>query len=213
MNDAERILHEAGALLEGDHFVYVSGQHGSGWIDKDAVYPDTTRTSTLGRLIADAVRDDGIELVCGPATGGLILAQWTGHHLGVRAVFGEHGEPPADEHHAGGRRPFVLRRGYDRLARGRRVLVVDDVVNTGFSIRGTIEAVRACGGEVTVAAAVCNRGELAPGDVRVERLVALADIRLDSWPRDACPLCRDGVPVNADYAHGADFLAAGGDWP
>ncbi|HEX3910672.1 MAG TPA: phosphoribosyltransferase family protein [Solirubrobacteraceae bacterium] len=211
--DAGAILRESGALIEHDHFVYISGQHGSGWIDKDAVYPHTERTSALGALIAERVADAGIEVVCGPATGGLILAQWVAHHLGALAVFGEHGEIPEAEHHPDGKRPFVIRRGYDRLVAGRKVLVVDDVVNTGFSIRGTIEAVRACAGEVTTAATVCNRGALAPEQIEVTRLLSLADIELDSWPRNECPLCREGVPVNTAYAHGADFLAAGGDWP
>ncbi len=210
---AEAILRESGALLEGDHFVYISGQHGSGWIDKDAVYPHTERTSALGGLIAQAVAGEDIEVVCGPATGGLILAQWVAHHLGALAVFGEHGEIPKDEHHAEGKRPFVIKRGYDRLVSGRRVLVVDDVVNTGFSIRGTIEAVRSHGGRVEVAASVCNRGALAPERIGVERLIDLTDIELDSWPREQCPLCRDGVPVNTAYAHGADFVAANGNWP
>jgi orotate phosphoribosyltransferase len=211
--DAETILRESGALLEGDHFVYISGQHGSGWIDKDAVYPHTERTSALGAMIAQAVADEEIDVVCGPATGGLILAQWVAHHLGVLAVFGEHGEIPQAEHHPEGKRPFVIRRGYDKLVAGRSVLVVDDVVNTGFSIRGTIEAVGACGGEVAIAASVCNRGALAPEAIGVEQLISLTDIKLDSWPREQCPLCREGVPVNTAYAHGADFLAAGGDWP
>lgn len=211
--DAEAVLRESGALLEGDHFVYISGQHGSGWIDKDAVYPHTERTSALGELIAQAVADHHIEVVCGPATGGLILAQWVAHHLGALAVFGEHGEIPKDEHHAAGKRPFVIKRGYDRIVAERRVLVVDDVVNTGFSIRGTIEAVRSHGGIVEIAASVCNRGALAPERIGVERLVDLTDIELDSWPREQCLLCREGKPVNTAYAHGADFVAAGGNWP
>jgi orotate phosphoribosyltransferase len=212
-SDAEAILRESGALLEHDHFVYISGQHGSGWIDKDAVYPHTERTSALAELIAQRVGDGQVEVVCGPATGGLILAQWVAHHLGALAVFGEHGEIPKDEHHGDGKRPFVIKRGYDRIVAGRRVLVVDDVVNTGFSIRGTIDAVRASGGLVATAASVCNRGALAPQRIGVDRLIDLTDIKLDSWPREQCPLCREGVPVNTAYAHGADFVAAGGDWP
>jgi orotate phosphoribosyltransferase len=212
-SEAEAILRESGALLEHDHFVYISGQHGSGWIDKDAVYPHTERTSALGELIAQQVADAQVEVVCGPATGGLILAQWVAHHLGALAVFGEHGEIPKHEHHAGGKRPFVIKRGYDQLIADRRVLVVDDVVNTGFSIRGTIEAVRANGGIVAAAASVCNRGALAPAQIGVERLIDLTDIELDSWPREQCPLCSEGVPINTAYAHGADFVAAEGDWP
>jgi orotate phosphoribosyltransferase len=128
-------------------------------------------------------------------------------------VFGEHGEIADGQHDPAGERPFVIRRGYDRLVAGRRVLVVDDVVNTGFSIRGTIEAVRSHDGVVTIAATVCNRGALAAAKIGVERLVDLTDIKLDSWPREHCPLCRAGKPINTAYAHGGDFVAAGGNWP
>jgi orotate phosphoribosyltransferase len=209
---AEALLRMSGALLEDDHFVYISGHHGSGWIDKDAVYPHTGRTAALAGMIAEAVQDRAIEVVCGPATGGLIIAQWVAHHLGALAVFGEHGAA-SDDGDLPDRRPFTLKRGYDRLVADRNVLVVDDVINTGFSIRGTIETVRAHGGTVTVAASVCNRGGLTPAQVGVDELVDLTDIRLDSWPAEECPLCRDGIPINPAYAHGADYLAAGGHWP
>jgi hypothetical protein len=55
----------------------------------------------------------------------------------------------------------------------------------------------------------------APAAVRagVDQLVDLTDIRLDSWPADECPLCRDGIPINVAFARGADYLAAGGHWP
>ncbi|HEY2770171.1 MAG TPA: phosphoribosyltransferase family protein [Solirubrobacteraceae bacterium] len=212
-DEAETILRESGALLENDHFVYISGQHGSGWIDKDAVYPHTDRTSALAKMIAEAVSGDGIDVVCGPATGGLIIAQWVAHHLGVLAVFGEHGDlhPAGEDPHA--QRSFAIKRGYDKLVKGRNVLVVDDVINTGFSIRGIVSAVRGNGGTVSVAASVCNRGELTPEQVSVQKLVNLTDITLASWPREECPLCRDGVPVNTQYAHGADYVEASGDWP
>jgi orotate phosphoribosyltransferase len=210
---AEALLRMSGALLDGDHFVYISGHHGSGWIDKDAVYPHTERTSALARMIAEEVGDHAVEVVCGPATGGLILAQWVAHHLGVLAVFGEHGAASGDRDEVPNSRPFTLKRGYDRLVAHRNVLVVDDVINTGFSIRGTIETVRAHEGSVTIAASVCNRGGLTPAQVGVDRLVNLTDIRLDSWPAEECPLCRDGIPINAAFAHGADYLAADGRWP
>lgn len=73
--DTRRILTESHAILENDHFVYVSGDHGSGWIDKDAIFPHTDRVARLSTLLADAVRGWNPEVVCGPATGGLIASQ------------------------------------------------------------------------------------------------------------------------------------------
>jgi orotate phosphoribosyltransferase len=210
---AEQILVSSDAILRGDHFVYVTGEHGDGWVAKDAVFPYTDRVDELCRMLAEAVAVAEIEVdyVCGPATGGLIVAQWTAHHLGLPAVFAEHakeeGYVPA---HAGAgplRAPFVLRRGYDEAVRGKRVLVVDDVVNTGLSVRETADAVRSAGGQVEAVACLCTRGNAAAEDVGCERFVWLTEVLVPSWPADECPLCRDGVPVNTRYAHGSDFLA------
>lgn len=211
--DTESLLRAWGALLADDHFVYISGQHGSGWIDKDTVYPHTERTSQLAARIAESVAGRGIEIVCGPATGGLIIAQWVAHHLGALAVFGEHGDASAPEDAPDTRRPFILKRGYERLVRDRSVLVVDDVINTGFSIRGVIDAVRFNGGSVPVAAAVCNRGALTADQLGVGELISLATIRLRSWPAEDCPFCHAGIPVNTSYAHGSEYTNAGGIWP
>lgn len=210
----EEILHEAGALLSGDHFVYITGEHGDGWIDKDAIFPNTAWASELCEMLAATVRDRGAEIVCGPATGGLIVSQWTAHHLGLPSVFADHGKEqgydPTAALAAGGplRPPFVLNRGYDRAVKGKRVLVVDDVVNTGESLVETVSAVRDAGGEVVTVGALCTRGNAGPGDVGCSDFAYLAEIEIPSWPAAGCRLCHDDVPVNTRYAHGADFVAA-----
>jgi len=211
---AEQILVESEAILRGDHFVYVTGEHGDGWVAKDAVFPHTDRVDELCGLLAAAVADREYDYVCGPATGGLIVAQWVAHHLRLPAVFAEHAkEEGYVPRHAGDgplRAPFVLRRGYDEAVRGKRVLVVDDVVNTGLSVRETADAVRGAGGEVVTVACLCTRGNAAADDVGSPDFVWLTEVLVPSWPAADCPLCRDGVPVNTQYAHGADFLAQQG---
>lgn len=129
-------------------------------------------------------------------------------------VTGEHGDGWIDKDaqplEAGGplRAPFVLRRGYDRLVEGARVLVVDDIVNTGHSIRQTATAVRAAGGFVIAAGALCTRGNASAEDLRCPQFVYLAEILIPSWPAARCRLCANRIPVNVRYAHGKDFLAA-----
>ena len=204
---ATEILTESEAILTGDHFVYVTGQHGDGWIDKDAVYPRTELTSELCGMLADAVRHLPIDYVCGPATGGLIISQWTAHHLGVASLFVDH-DPDAKAQDGALRPPFVLGRGYDRLARGARVLVVDDVVNTGHSIRQAAQAVANAGGEVVAAATICTRGNATADDAGCREFIYLTEILIPSWPASECRLCLDGIPINTRYAHGRDFLDA-----
>ncbi len=197
---ARAVLGEARAIITGSHIVYTSGKHGSAYVNKDAVYPSTARVAELCRFLADASTPHRPEIVCGPAMGGIILAQWTGHHLGLPAVYAE----KAPE---GG---MVLRRGYDKLVAGKRVLVVEDILNTGGSVKDAVAAVRAAGGIVVAVAALVNRGAVTAADVGVPALVALLDIALDAWDADACPLCRDGVPVNTDVGKGREFLAKRG---
>jgi orotate phosphoribosyltransferase len=117
------ILDQSDAVIRGDHFVYITGEHGDGWIDKDAIFPHTDRASELCGMLAESVRDRGVEVVCGPATGGLIVSQWTAHHLGLPSVFADHGKEhgydPAEATGGPGPLcpPFVLKRGYDRAVR------------------------------------------------------------------------------------------------
>jgi orotate phosphoribosyltransferase len=193
---ARAILAEARAMIAGSHVVYTSGKHGSAYVNKDAVYPSTTRVAELCRFLADAAASYRPEIVCGPAMGGIILAQWTGHHLGIPAVYAEKAD--------GG---MALRRGYDALVRGKRVLVVEDVLNTGGSVKDAVAAVRAAGGEVVAVAALVNRGGVTAADVGVPALAALLDVALDAWDAADCPLCRDGVPINTDVGKGREFLA------
>jgi orotate phosphoribosyltransferase len=199
-----RILVESRAILDNDHFVYVSGDHGAGWIDKDAIYPHTERVEHLCRCLGKRARQLNVDVVCGPATGGLIIAEWTGHELGVLATFTEH---DVEQKTSGFRGKFVLRRGYDHLVQGKRVLVVDDIVNTGHSIKQTIEAVRNAGGEVLAAGALVDRGNVDAAGLGVPEFFYLLQYRIPAWPADRCELCRKGVPVNTQYAHGKDFLA------
>ncbi|WP_137389015.1 phosphoribosyltransferase family protein [Rhodoligotrophos defluvii] len=202
-----RILDQSGAILSDDHFVYDSGQHGSGWIDKDVINERPDREDGLCAMLADLIRDLDAEVICGPATGGLIVSQWTAHALGVLSVFAEHSDRPASAPGGPLRAPFVLRRGYDKVVNGKRVVVVDDVVNTGLAMRETVDAVLQCGGTVVAAAAIITRGNARPADCGVTDLRYLLECKIPSWPAANCPLCRAGVPVNVQYAHGADFVA------
>lgn len=196
------ILLQCGAILQNDHFVYVNGQHGSGWIDKDAIFLHPQLAERLGAMLADAVRHLNADALCGPATGGLIVAQWTARALNLPAVFAEHDAPRGSEL----RGPFALHRGYDRFVQGKRVLVVDDVVSSGHSIRQTAEAVRLAGGEVVGAAALVHRGNVDAQGMNVNDFVYLLEVDIPQWPAADCPLCAQHVPVNTHHAHGQDFL-------
>ncbi len=198
-----RILHEVGAVITGDHIVYTSGKHGTAYVNKDAVYVRPRCPEWLCGHIAANFANDNVQVVCGPAIGGVVLSQWTAYALSsgkdVLAVYSEKSE-------AGD--TFVIRRGYNKLITGRRVLVVEDVLTTGGSARKVVEAVRAVGGEVVGLGALCNRGGVTAADLAdVPKLFTLANVTLDAWDEADCPLCKQGIPINVEVGKGLEFLA------
>src|SRR5919109_2309932 len=136
--DAERLLREAGALLEG-HFQLTSGKHSDRYAEKFRLLERPPQTEALCRMIAAWVRRGELDpqLVAGPTTGGIIISYEVARLLGVRGIFAEHAD--------GAGRAFG--RGFT-IAPGERTLVVDDVLTTGGSVRDVINAVREAGGVV-----------------------------------------------------------------
>lgn len=201
------LLAQVGALITGDHLVYTSGRHGSSYVNKDALYPHTAATSAVCAQIARHFATAGVEVVAGPTVGGVIMAQWTAHHLSAltgREVLAVYAEEESDGE--GKRR--VLRRGYDALVAGRRVLVVEDILTTGGSARLVVAAVRAAEGTVVGVGALCNRGAVSAERIDAPELYALSEVPLESYAPAECPLCAAGVPINTRVGKGAAFLAA-----
>src|SRR5687767_5021838 len=131
--DAERLLREAGALLHG-HFQLTSGKHSMVYVEKFRLLERPVQTEELCRMIAEWARRLAPQLVAGPTTGGIIISYEVARLLGVRGIFAESVD---------GRREFG--RGFT-ITPGERVLVVDDVLTTGGSVREVINTVGALGG-------------------------------------------------------------------
>jgi orotate phosphoribosyltransferase len=168
-------------MLDG-HFQLASGRHSDRYLEKFNLLQWPQHTETVCRKIAEAARDLDVQTVAGPTTGGLLLAYEVGRQLGVRGIFAENDE-------AGGR---SFQRDF-HLEPGERVLVVDDVMTSGGSLRDTIEAVRRAGGEVVGVAVMVDRTR-GQTDFGVP-LIAATEVEMDSWPAEECQLCRDGVPL------------------
>lgn len=172
--DVLAIFREAGAVLEG-HFILTSGLRSPVFLQKARVFMHADKTETLCKALAERIRAEvpgRIDYVVGPAIGGLIPAYETSRHLGVPAVWveRENGE-------------FRLRRF--EMEQGARVVIVEDIVTTGLSIRETIEALRKIGAEVVAAACIIDRSA-GKCDVGVP-LVALAEYEVPAYPADRLP--------------------------
>ena len=197
------ILQKVGAFRAG-HFVFVSGLHADTYVNKNAMYPYTREMSQLCKTIAEKFTGKNIHAVIGPSTGGIILSQWVAHHLTEmerRDVYSTYADKDGDG--------FVIKRGYDELIKGKNVLVVEDLVTTGGSLRKVIEAARAAGANIVGAVAVCNRGGVTSEMIgNPPEFVSLLNVQLDQWPAVDCELCKAGIPVNIDVGHGKEFVAA-----
>jgi orotate phosphoribosyltransferase len=205
--DFAALLESCGAVIRDSHVVYTSGRHGSAYVNKDAIYPHPRVVSRLCEWIATEFRH-AVEIVASPAVGGVILSQWTAYHLGrmdggdrVLAVYAEKA--------AGG--GFEFQRGYDKFIAGRKVLIVEDIVTTGGTLRDVSRAVVRAGGTIVGVVCLVNRGGVASvGGGSAVPLFSLATLALESFDPAACPLCRAGVPINTEVGKGREFLARGG---
>ena len=87
------------------------------------------------------------------------------------------------------------------------MLVVEDLLNTGGSVEKVCRLVEAYGGTIVGASVVCNRGASTAESLRVPRLETLANVTMDVYEADACPLCVANQPVVDDLAHGDKYKA------
>lgn len=185
--NTDDVLHqfrEARALLEG-HFILSSGRHSPFFLQKAFVFMDAARTEKLCRALAEKVQRANLgdlDVIISPAVGGIIPGYETARHLHVPAMF--------VEREAG---TFKLRRGFS-LAKGARVLIVEDIVTTGLSSRECIDAVRALGGDVVAEACLIDRSG-GTADVGAP-LLALAQVNFPTYAPDDLPAELSAIPAS-----------------
>ncbi|MFC1909049.1 orotate phosphoribosyltransferase [Chloroflexota bacterium] len=177
----EGIFTKTGAVLKG-HFLLASGRHSPIYWEKSKVVQFPDYTELLCRMIATHFREQGAQVVAGPTTVGIILAYETAKQLGVRSIFAER--------ESSGERTF--RRGFS-LNPGERVLIVDDILTTGGSIRGVISAVNNLGGRVIGVGVLVDRSEQQP-EFGVPLFSCIRSEVITYAPED-CPLCADQIPL------------------
>jgi orotate phosphoribosyltransferase len=179
----EALFERLGVVSKG-HFLLTSGRHSDEYWEKFRLLEWPRVTEQLCGAIAGHFRSGSIEAVAGPTTGGALLAQEVARQLDARCLIVE----PAPQ---GGRE---LRRGFT-LRRGERLLIVDDVLTTGLSLRETLTAVRPYEPEVLGLAVLLDRS----GGEAVRQFMlpflALLTVTARTYEPTACPLCAQGVPL------------------
>src|SRR5882724_5673804 len=178
------LFKDRGALLNG-HFKLTSGLHSDSYLQCALLLQFACDADRLGAELARSIKkrsaDKPVTAVITPAVGGLIMGYVIARPLAVRAIFAERVDGQ-----------FVLRRGF-ALAPGEEVIVAEDVITTGGSVREVAALVENAGAHVAGFAALAERGESethfpAPKHV-------LLRLPLVTYPPDNCPLCKQGLPL------------------
>jgi len=176
-----QIFKETGALLQG-HFLLTSGKHSDQYMQCAQVLQYPVKAETLCKELAVKFEDFKIDTVIAPAVGGIVVAHDVGRALGVKAIFTERqsGE-------------MVLRRGFE-LAPGDKVLVVEDVITTGGSVKEVIKVVNEAGAiPVGVGVLVDRSGGKA--NFNSLPLHSLIQMDIEVFEPENCPICAQGLPA------------------
>lgn len=180
MTDLRALLEETGALLTG-HFRLSSGLHSPNYVQCARLLEHPRNAKAIGEALA--ARLSKPDLIVSPALGGVIIGYTVAEALDVPFVFTERKDGQ-----------MMLRRGFE-IGGANWVVIVEDVVTTGKSTRETADIVTQQGGIITGFASILNRsGKANPFDMPYESLLSLD---LDTYSEADCPLCAQGVAIDA----------------
>ncbi|MCP4648081.1 MAG: orotate phosphoribosyltransferase [bacterium] len=187
MMDREKVLSiltECDALLEG-HFKYTSGRHGKLYFEKIKVARRPDLVMELGKMTAGQMEDikDSFDVVCAPAFGAIVFGFATAHAMNKPFAFLQRNSDGV----------MGIRSGFKGVVQNARVLLVEDVVTTGGSVRESIEVLNELGASVVMVGLLVDRtnGELElPVPYR-----SLLTVKAESWDPADCPMCKEGIRI------------------
>ncbi|WP_441561462.1 orotate phosphoribosyltransferase [Colibacter massiliensis] len=187
--EVRALLVETEAVLEG-HFLLTSGLHSPLYVEKFNVLQHPEYTEKLCRELAERFKNKRVQTVMGPMTGGILLAHEVGKALGTRAIFTEREKGK-----------MTLRRGF-RIEPGERVLIVEDIVTTGGSVKEVVDVVKAAGGDIVGVGLLVDRsGGKAEFGVPQKDIQALLHLTVPTYEPAACPLCAAGTVLTERGSH------------
>jgi len=172
--DVLEVFRDAGALLEG-HFILSSGRRSPVFLQKALVFSQPDKSEKLCKALAVKVREafGKIDVVAGPALGGIIPGYELARQFGARAIFAERVDSQ-----------LTFRRGFS-INHNDRVLIAEDIVTTGLSFRETVDALETLPGEVVGGACIIDRSN-GRADVGCD-LIALASVDFPDFAPDDLP--------------------------
>ena len=186
-SDLLEMLYNNRAILEG-HFLLTSGRHSDKYIEKFRVLEDPKSLTLICSKMANSYKNKNIDIVLGAAIGGIVISAGVGRILNVKHIFTERVD-----------NIMSLRRGFI-LPEGSRVLIVEDIVTTGGSIRELIEIVEEKGGEIIGIQSILDRNENPVNFGYIYQ--PLLQFPVKSWNIDDCPDWLLKIPVTKPGSSG-----------
>ena len=158
-----------------------SGRHSGRYLQCARIFRNTRYSEELCAALAAHFKDDRVDIVIGPALGAVQMASEVSRALGCENFFAEREDGS-----------MTLRRGF-AIEPGQRVLVVEDVVTTGGSVREVLEIVRQAGGEIVGVGSIVDRtGGRIDFGVPFHSVISM---EVESYEPSECPLCKAGAPA------------------
>ncbi|MDR6224762.1 orotate phosphoribosyltransferase [Desmospora profundinema] len=176
----EEAIQRTGVLKEG-HFLLSSGRHSGQYMQCAQLLQHPAEAEGAGQALARLFADLDVDVVVGPALGGVIIAHETARAAGVRCLFAERKEGK-----------MTLRRGFS-IQPGEKVLAIEDVVTTGGSVKEVVDLLESMGADIVGIGAIVDRS----GGKAAFRhpFRALMNHTIQSYAPEECPLCDQGIPV------------------
>ena len=173
----QKLFEEQGVIRRG-HFLRLSGRHTDWCVQCARLFENTETARKIGEELAALSRAWGAEIVLSAAVGGLLPGYEAARALELDMIYCEKRDGA-----------LILRRGFE-LPRGTRVLIVEDEVFTGQSVREMSEIVRALGSEVAGIACLVDKSG---GSLHFAApFAALHTLKASHYRPEACPMCAAG---------------------
>ncbi len=179
--DILEMLEKASALLTG-HFLLSSGLHSQQYLQCALLLRYPAYAEELCKQLAEKFQYEKIDLVVGPAYGGIIVAHELARALGVRAIFTERKDLK-----------MQLRRGFN-IEKGERILIAEDVVTTGRSVKEVIKAIRPYKPRIIGIATLIDRSTKSNLFNKIH-MESLKRIRIKTYTEQRCPMCKAKKPL------------------
>lgn len=177
------------------HFRLESGHHGDLWFQLEKLCLNACEIRPFATRLAEQLKKHDVEVVCGPLVEGAFVGLLVSLELGCEFVYAER---CADETRDGlFPVQYHLPKALQAVVKGKRVAIVNDVINAGSAVRGTFSDLQTHGASVVAIGALLALGD-AISEFATEHRVALELLEHmpnKLWTLSECPLCASGVPL------------------